>query len=100
MRLGSTRLMRALLYAELVWNPACHPSSETTGKPSFSIAMASRAADICSPALSSISISRREASALISFAFAIRSSVVSPWAETTTTTLFPFAYVFVTMSAT
>ena len=69
--------------------PACQPSSETAGNPMFSIVIASSAAEICSPAVMSWSISRFEPFGLISFAFSIRSSVVSPCAETTTTTSFP-----------
>ena len=52
-------------------------------------AMAHRATEICSPVDSSISISRLEALGLISSALAIRSSVVSPWAESTTITSLP-----------
>ena len=47
--------------------------------------------EICSPVASRTSISRLLALGLISLALAMRSSVVSPWAETTTTTLFPLA---------
>ena len=54
-----------------------------------SIAMAHREQEICSPVESSISISRLEALGLISAALAMRSSVVSPWAESTATTLWP-----------
>ena len=54
-----------------------------------SMAMAHREMEICSPVASSISISRLDAWGLISAALAIRSSVVSPWAESTTTTLCP-----------
>ena len=51
--------------------------------------MAHREMEICSPVASSISISRLEAPGWISRAFSIRSSVVSPWADSTTTTLWP-----------
>lgn len=74
---------------ELVLNPACHPSKESTGHPMLSMAMASREIEICSPADRSISISRLLARGLSSFAFSIKSSVVSPCAETTTTTSLP-----------
>ncbi len=53
--------------------------------------MAKRAIEICSPLERSTSISRLLALGFISLAFSMRSSVVSPWAETTTTTLFPLA---------
>ena len=54
-----------------------------------SMAMAHREQEICSPVERSISISRLEPLGLISPALAIRSSVVSPWAESTATTLWP-----------
>ena len=54
-----------------------------------SIAIARSAADICSPEESSISISRFEGRWFTSAALAIRSSVVSPWADTTTSTSLP-----------
>ena len=53
------------------------------------IAIAISATDCCSPVESSISISLRLGLALISFAFAIRPSVVLPCADNTTTTSFP-----------
>ena len=58
--------------------------------PSASMAIAHREQDICSPVDNSISSSRLDALGLISAAFSIRSSVVSPWADSTATTLFPF----------
>ena len=54
------------------------------------MAMAHREQEICSPVDSSISISRLEALGLISAALAMRSSVVSPWAESTATTWWPW----------
>ena len=51
--------------------------------------MAHRAMEICSPVLRSISISRLEARGLISRAFSMRSSVVSPWAERTASCVRP-----------
>ena len=86
MRSVSTFLILAFLATVFVTIPACHPVREITGYPSASIAMAQRATDICSPVDSSISISRLEARGLISFAFSISSSVVSPWADNTATT--------------
>ena len=59
------------------------------GIPIVSSAMAHSATEICSPVDSSISISRLEGLGLISSALAIRSSVVSPWADRTTMTSLP-----------
>ena len=70
------------------------------GHPMDESAMLKSATLICSPALISISISRCEASCVISPALAMSSSVVSPWAETTTTTSLPPACVCATMRAT
>ena len=74
----------------MVRKPACQPVSDTTGKPMPSMAMAHRAQEICSPVDSSMSSSRLEAAGLISAAFSMSSSVVSPWADSTATTRFPF----------
>jgi len=62
---------------------------DTAFSPKEWMAMASRAMDIRSPVVSSISISRRGGSLDIWRARAVRSSVVSAMAETTTTTLLP-----------
>ena len=86
-----TFLMRAKECVDEVFIPTCQPQSDTTGYPSFSIAIAISAIDICSPQASSISISRLEALGLISSALAIKSSVVSPCAERTTHISFPLA---------
>ena len=83
-----------------VSTPACQPVSEMTGYPSFWMAMAKSDMEIISPVDRSTSISRLDGRALISAALAIRSSVVSPWAETTTTTWLPALYALVAMSAT
>ena len=64
---------------------------EITGYPNFSIAIANSAMEICSPVERSISISLLEGLGLISAAFAIKSSVVSPCAETTTITSLPLS---------
>ena len=100
MRSESMRLMRASEYVLLVWSPTCHAHRLMTGRPMPSRAMAHRAMEICSPVLSSISISRLEARGLISLAFSMRSSVVSPWADSTTITWFPALYVSAMMPAT
>ena len=70
--------------------PTCHAARDTQGRPMASRAMAQRETEICSPVERSISISRLEGLALISWALAIRSSVVSPWADRTTITSLPF----------
>ena len=71
--------------------PICQPVSETTGRPMASSAMLISATDCCSPVESSTSISRFEGRGLISRAFSMSSSVVSPCAERTTTTSCPSA---------
>ena len=80
--------------------PACQPVRLVAWQPSSFRAMASSAMLISSPAASSISISRAEGLWVISAAFAIRSSVVSPCADTTTTTSLPALWVLATMRAT
>ena len=72
--------------ASLVRIPACDPVKLTASRPSAWIAMASRAIEIRSPAVSNMSISRAGGDALTWSASAIRSSVVEPIAETTTIT--------------
>ena len=69
--------------------PTCHAARDTQGSPMLSRAMAHSATEICSPVERSISISRLEAWGLTSSALAIKSSVVSPWAERTTMTSLP-----------
>ena len=83
------RRMRAAPWVESLRKPACHPVSEMTGSPIRSMAIASSDMEICSPVESRTSISRLDAIGLISCALAMRSSVVSPCADTTATTLFP-----------
>ena len=80
--------------------PACQPVRLMAETPSSCKAIVSREIEISSPAASSISISRWDGSEVISAALAIRSSVVSPCAETTTTTSLPALRVFMTMRAT
>ncbi len=80
--------------------PTCHAVSDTQDRPMASSAMAHSATEICSPVDSSISISRLEGRGLISPALAMRSSVVSPWAESTTITSFPARYVSAMIPAT
>ena len=83
-----------------MWKPACQPVRLVAWQPISFSAMASSAMLICSPEAISISISRADGLWVISAAFAIRSSVVSPWADTTTTTSLPALWVCATMRAT
>ena len=68
--------------------------------PSSSTAMHSSDIEMRSPAVSSMSISRPPGCLVTSLASRIRSSVVLPIAETTTTTSFPARRVRATWSAT
>ncbi len=80
--------------------PACEPVNEIACRPRSMIAIESRAIEIRSPAVSSMSSSR---SCGRSETFAARpssSSVVLPIAETTTQTSFPPSAVATTRSAT
>ena len=69
----------------MVSRPTCQPVRDTTGRPMASRAMAMSATLCCSPVESRTSISRLLGRGLSSRAFSMRSSVVSPWAESTTT---------------
>ncbi len=69
--------------------PACEPVSEIAWWPMSQIAIAQSAQEMRSPVDSSMSISRGEGRSEISFAWRIRSSVVLPRAESTTTTDLP-----------
>ena len=89
MRSVEMDLMRAPPWALLVCSSICQPVRLTAGRCSFSSCIAMSATEICSPTVSSTSSSRLEGAGLISLAFSMRSSVVSPWAESTTTTSFP-----------
>ena len=68
----------AALWTAVDWMPTCHAVRDTQGRPMASSAIAHRATDTCSPVDKSTSISRCEALGLISLAFSIKSSVVSP----------------------
>ena len=81
--------MRARPCAEVVITPAWLPVNERASWPKFVIAIARSAIEIRSPAVSNISNSRPVGIGVICFAKSINSSVVSPIAETTTTTWFP-----------
>src|SRR5687768_12473664 len=92
--------MRALVWASLVTMPDCEPVKLTAGTPRALSAIESRAIEIRSPADSSMSSSRRAGLSLTCLARASRSSVVSPMAETTTTTSLPAPLAAATRSAT
>ena len=79
-------MMRALPWLRSVRMPACGPVSDTAGTPRSSSAIVSIAIEICSPAASSMSTSRRCAAPETCAARPSSSSVVSPIAETTTHT--------------
>ena len=78
--------MRARPCVDVVITPAWLPVKERASWPKFVIAIASRAIEILSPAVSNISNSRPDGIGVICFAKSMSSSVVSPIAETTTTT--------------
>ena len=90
MRSESIFLIRASEWTEVDWMPTCQAFRDTQGRPMASSAMAHSATEICSPVDRSMSISRLEAWGLISSALAMRSSVVSPWADRTTMTSLPW----------
>jgi hypothetical protein len=82
-------MIRALPCTDVVSTPACEPVYERASYPRLWIAIASSAIEIRSPAVSSMSNSRPGGRGLIWLARSISSSVVSPIAETTTTTSWP-----------
>ena len=89
MRPGVTSMMRALPCTESVMTPAWLPVNDRASWPRLAIAIASSAIEIRSPAVSSMSSSRPGGSGDTCSARSISSSVVSPIAETTTTTSWP-----------
>ena len=95
-RPGATSIMRALPWVESVITPACEPVNDIASCPKFPIAMASSAIEIRSPAVKSMSSSRPVGIGVTWLARSINSSVVSPIAETTTTTWCP-AFLVATM---
>jgi hypothetical protein len=88
-RPGVTSMMRALPCTEVVSTPACDPVYDRASYPRLWMAIASSAIEMRSPAVSSMSSSRPGGSGLTWLARSISSSVVSPIAETTTTTSSP-----------
>ena len=89
MRPGVTSMILALPWTESVITPAWEPVKERAVKPRSEIAIATRAIEIRSPAVSSMSISRAGGSGLTCSARSSSSSVESPIAETATTTSWP-----------
>lgn len=92
-RPGVTSMILALPCVPSVITPAWEPVNERASWPRLAMAMASSAIEMRSPAVSSMSSSRAGGSGLTCFALSIRSSVVSPMAETTTTTSLPAFFV-------
>jgi hypothetical protein len=88
-RPGVTSMIRAFPCVESVITPAWDPVKDCASKPRLAIAMASRAIEIRSPAVSSMSSSRPGGNGLTWLARSMSSSVESPIAETTTTTWSP-----------
>src|SRR5436309_10501865 len=99
-RNGRTSMMRASTWRSLVMMPDWLPVKLIASPPSSRTAIESSAIEMRSPAVRSMSSSRRSGLADTCLASAIRSSVVSPIADTTTTTSWPFCRVRTTRSAT
>ena len=99
-RPGVTSMIRALPCALSVITPACEPVNERASTPALWIAIASSAMQIRSPAVSSMSSSRPGGSGVTCWARSSSSSVVSPIADTTTTTSCPARRVATIRSAT
>ena len=83
-------MMRASVWRSLVMIPDWLPVKLMASPPSSRMAIESSAIEMRSPAESSMSSSRRSGLAETCFAMPSRSSVVSPIAETTTTTSCPW----------
>ncbi len=92
--------MRALVCAPSVMIPLCDPVKLTASTPRACSAIPRSAMEMRSPAVSSMSNSRRCGSGLTLRARPSSSSVVSPMALTTTTTWWPCARVSATRAAT
>ena len=88
-RLVSMDLKRAFPYRDVEFIFTWNAFRDTAGTCMASMAMAIRATDTCSPVVISISSSLFFGSGLTDFAREIRSSVVSPMADSTTTTSCP-----------
>ena len=99
-RPGVTSMIRALPCVESVMTPAWDPVNERASAPSAEMAIATSALEIRSPEVSSMSSSRAGGDGDTCWARSISSSVVSPIAETTTTTSLPSLRVATIRSAT
>ena len=88
-RPGVTSMIRALPCTSSVITPACDPVKDRASMPRVAIAIASSAIEMRSPEVSSMSSSRPGGAGVTWLARSISSSVVSPIADTTTTTWFP-----------
>src|SRR4029077_11461501 len=93
-------MIRALPWLESVITPACEPVNDRASAPSAEMAMATNALEIRSPEVSNMSSSRAGGDGDTCCARSISSSVVSPIAETTTTTSLPSLRVATIRSAT
>ena len=93
-------MILALPWVPVVITPACDPVNERACAPSDSMAIATSALEIRSPAVSSMSSSRGGGAGQTWRARSSSSSVVSPIAETTTTTSLPCFLVSTMRSAT
>ena len=89
MRPGVTSMILALPWRPSVMTPAWLPVNDRASWPRLPTAIASSAIEIRSPAVSSMSSSRGGGIGETCSARSISSSVVSPIAETTTTTSWP-----------
>ena len=93
-------MILALPWVPVVMTPACDPVNDRAWAPRDSMAMATSALEIRSPAVSSMSNSRGGGAGQTCRARSSRSSVVSPIADTTTTTSLPARLVSTMRSAT
>ena len=93
-------MIRALPCTDVVITPACDPVKERALAPRASIAIATSALEMRSPEVKSMSSSRGGGTGETCVARSSRLSVVSPMAETTTTTSFPALRVATMRSAT
>ena len=99
-RSGVTSAMRALPCTSSVMMPACEPVKDSAVAPRSLIAIDTKAMDILSPAVSSMSSSRPCGFDDTELARSSSSSVVSPMAETTTQTWLPAFWVSIMRLAT
>lgn len=98
-RPGVTSMILAFPWVPVVMTPACEPVKDRAFSPRDSMAIATSALEMRPPAVSSMSISRG-GEGHTARARSSSSSVVSPIAETTTTTSLPWRFVSTMRSAT